>query len=151
MIKIAFDIGGVLSKYPKEFKQIIKCLHMGNLDNLRFSTEELVEIHIISDIKPKEKATKFVHDNGFAIPYNRIHVADYEKYGENCKAVLCEELGIDIMIDDHMGYLNEPGKPPVRLLVMPDQYKPYYHDSWKTDGSEGDFGRNKYSEEIHNE
>lgn len=148
MLKLAFDIGGILSKYPNEFKQLVRCIQMGNLENLRFSKDELVQIHIISDIKPHSKAVKIVHDNGFNIPYSRIHVADYEKYGENCKAVLCKELDIDILIDDHIGYLSEPNCPPIRLLMMPDQYKPYYNDGWKTDGSEGNFGRHKCSEDI---
>jgi len=52
----------------------------------------------------------------------------------------CKELGIDILIDDFIGYVAVEGAP-VRLLVMPDATKPYYDPNWKTDGSEGDFGR----------
>lgn len=47
-----------------------------------------------------------------------------------------------------MGYLSCGGKPPIRLLMMLDPYRPYYHDKWVTDGSEGDFGRTKHVETL---
>lgn len=75
--------------------------------------------------------------NGLDTPF--IYSADYKTHGENCKKVLCEHLCIDILIDDFIGYIAEGDF--VRLLVMPDPRKPYYSDDWKTDGSEGDFGR----------
>ena len=51
-----------------------------------------------------------------------------------CKAVLLSELKIDIFFDDFIGYLawdSSLGPAPIRLLVMPDPYKPYWADSWK--------------------
>ena len=92
-------------------------------------------------MKPHEKAVAFCHDNGFYVRAENIISADYETHGENCKAVACEQLGIDILIDDFPGYVAQIGSPRVRLLVMPDPSQPYYHDDWKTDGSEGEFGR----------
>src|SRR5947207_14729774 len=70
------------------------------------------------------------------IPFckQRVRSADYKTHGEMCKAALCEQLGIDILIADFPGYVAA-GKH-VGLLVMPNPREPYYHDSWKTDGSE---------------
>jgi hypothetical protein len=129
-MKIAFDVGGVLSKH-KGIRDLFNQLH--------FLRE--VEVYVISDMHPVEKIHEMLKLNG--IDTYRVYSADYKKYGENCKKVLCEELGIDILIDDFMGYLAQGNF--VRLLVMPDPNEPYYSDDWKTDGSEGDFGRRKNS------
>ncbi len=132
MIRLALDIGGVLSRYPDIFRPLV---------SLMLRPDSGVEVYVISDIKPHTKAVAFCHDNGFLVPPERILCADYAEHGEECKAVVCNDYGIDMLIDDHMGYLCDLGYPPVRLFVMPDPKKPYYADDWKTDGSEGDFGR----------
>ena len=44
-----------------------------------------------------------------------------------------------VVADVYAGYLAQGC--PVRLLVMPDPHADYYHPTWKTDGSEGNFGR----------
>lgn len=135
MIKIAFDIGGVLSKYPEVFRPILRALY--------FFTES-IEIHIVSDMHPKDKILKMLSMNGFSfIPAERVHSADYQTYGENCKALLCATLGFDVLVDDFDGYLHNGSH--VRLKVVADPSKPYYADTWKTDGSEGDFGRRRSS------
>ena len=135
-IKIAFDIGGVLSKYPEQFRMLYDIL----------SASPLAEVFVISDMHPLDKMLIMLHDNGFQIDYRHIFSADYETHGEACKAVLCEELGIDMLIDDFIGYLSDGHH--VRLLVMPDSSKSYYAESWVTDGSEGDFGRRKKSDAV---
>lgn len=132
MIRIAFDIGGVLSKHPDIWRRLIGALVMWPND---------FEVHVITDMHPREKSIRVVHENGFEmIPADRIHSADYAGEGEACKAVLCERLGIDVLIDDFIGYVAVPGAK-VRLLMMPDCDRPYYHEQWKTNGTEGDFGR----------
>jgi hypothetical protein len=131
-MRIAFDIGGVLSKYPDVFRPLLSVLH-----------ETEVKVWVISDMHPVEKVIDWLDRNRMTCYRDRVRSADYQTHGENCKAILCEELGIDILIDDHMGYLAQIGSPRVRLLVMPDPSLPYYADSWKTDGSEGDFGRRR--------
>lgn len=135
MIKIGIDVGGVLSKYPEVFKLLIELCE--------FTRHSLgVEVHIISDMHPKSLIKDMLELNGIKFMRDeQIHSADYKTHGENCKKVLCESLGIDILIDDFVGYVAEGNF--VRLLVMPNPYKPYYADSWKTDGKEGDFGRRK--------
>jgi hypothetical protein len=90
---------------------------------------------------PAEKMIKMLEDNGFLLPDDHVRSADYNTHGEACKAVLCKELGIDMLVDDFIGYLADGDH--IRLLVMPDTGRAYYDDSWKTDGSEGDFGRRK--------
>ena len=128
-LKVAFDVGGVLSKYPEQFKLLFEIL----------AASPLAEVYVISDMHPVSQIVKMLDLNWWCNA--RIYSADYKTLGERCKAVLCEELGIDILIDDFVGYLAD-GKH-IRLLVMPDSSKPYYADEWKTDGSEGDFGRRR--------
>jgi hypothetical protein len=130
-LRIGFDVGGVLSKYPQIFKPLLQVLH----------DSKDTEVFIISDMHPKHKITDMLQLNEILYHQERVLSADYTKHGEMCKAKLCEEHKIDILIDDFPGYVAA-GKH-VRLLVMPEPLEPYYHDSWKTDGSEGDFGRRK--------
>lgn len=137
VVRIGWDIGGVLSKYPDELRPIFRLL------NLAVG----IEVYVVSDMKPHEKAVAFCRDNGFDIAPERVICADYQAYGERCKEYVCDDYHIDVLIDDHMGYLMMPDgdrgfdRPTVRLFVMPNPDLPYYHDSWKTDGSEGHFGR----------
>jgi hypothetical protein len=129
-MKIAFDVGGVLSKYPAVFRGMIEVLLAGGAD-----------VYIISDMHPERKIWEMLTLNGIKIGRAAVYSADFKTHGEMCKAILCESLGIDLLVDDFPGYVAH-GKH-VRLLVMPDPHEPYYCDSWKTDGSEGDFGRRK--------
>jgi len=130
-MKIAFDIGGVLSKYPHVFRPFIQAIVDGGG----------VTVHVITDMHPTEKAIDMLRKNGLCPPIGEsfVHSADFLSHGEMCKAILCEQLGIDILMDDFPGYVATGDH--VRLLVMPQPTEPYYHDDWKTDGSEGAFGR----------
>ena len=131
-MKIGVDIGGVLSAYPEEMHRLIASfVHNGH------------EIHVITDMHEREETLTQLRDNGFGyIPAERVHNADYAKYGEMCKQVLMRDLGIDIHIDDFPGYMawdSSLGKAPLRLLVCPDAFRPYWHPDWKCSGAE--FGR----------
>ena len=131
-MRIAFDVGGVLSKYPSVFRPLLEVLHYhGNAEG--------IEVWIISDMHPEQKIIDMLELNGVAFYKHRVRSADYHTHGEMCKAVLCKELRIDLLIDDFPGYVAAGDH--VRLLVMPHPTEPYYHDEWKTDGSEGAFGR----------
>jgi hypothetical protein len=133
MLKIGFDIGGVLSKYPSIFKEFIACL-------------KDAELYVITDMHGKEEVLEILRLNGIQIPEDHVYCADYTTYGEMCKAVLIKELGIHIFFDDFVGYLNwdsSLGPAPVRLLTMPDPWKPYWCDEWKTTKNQ-DFGRRRY-------
>lgn len=139
MIKVAFDIGGVLSKYPEIFRALLAKLTEPGVG-------QVVEVHVISDMHPKEKIIEVLTLNGFMGYFTpeRVHSADYDEYCEGCKAILLEELGIDVFFDDFIGYVT-PGGAPVRLLVMPDHEKPYYADSWKMPEGEPEFGRRRFT------
>jgi hypothetical protein len=129
-LKVAFDIGGVISKYPEFFIPLIKTLH----------ASPDFEVHIITDMHVRGTTLTLLemNDLGF-IPHERVHNSDYQAYGELCKSVVLQEQGIDMFYDDFPGYLTEGC--PLRLQVLADPRRPYFHDDWKTDGSEGNFGR----------
>jgi hypothetical protein len=129
-VKIGIDIGGVISKYPDFFRKFIDQL---------IPTD--IEIYIVSDMHDKDKMIRMLNMNGICVPDERVISANYAEYGEHCKTKVCEDLGLDVLIDDFIGYVAN-GKH-MRLLVMPNADEPYYHDSWKTDGGEGDFGRRR--------
>lgn len=129
-MRVGFDVGGVLSKY-ESLKRLYRFL----------SETPGVEVFVISDMHPKESIIKMLSMNHLPFIEENVISANYAEHGEQCKKVVCEQLDIDIMIDDFMGYLAQ-GKH-VRLLVMPDPNEDYYSEYWQTDGSEGNFGRRK--------
>jgi hypothetical protein len=153
-MKIGFDIGGVISKYPEEFKNLISsllgCDGQRNSDNT---------IYFITDMHPKDKVMDTLIENGFTGQWitntcycvkeefaKFIHCADYDKYGNMAKAVLIKELGINIFVDDFEGYLqwdSSLGPQPLLLKVQPDAFRPYWSPEWLCDG--GEFGRRFYS------
>lgn len=128
MLRVAFDIGGVLSKYPSIIGAMMQALTKGG-----------AEVCIITDMHDPQQARRMLDENGVnaATP---LHCANYAAHGEMCKAVLCEQLKIDVLVDDFIGYVAEKGAP-VRLLVMPDVNLPYWADEWKTQPEDGEFGR----------
>jgi hypothetical protein len=133
-MKVAFDIGGVLSKYPDIFRPLVKKLLKAEVD-----------VHIITDMHDLGQIDEMLRLNGFDTSTFHIHSADYATHGEGCKAELLRELGIDIFFDDFIGYVAVPGCP-IRCLVMPDATRPYYHESWKGVPGEPEFGRRVYKE-----
>ena len=137
ILKIAFDIGGVISKYPQQMREVIwslkTCGH---------------ETHVITDMHDKEDVLKQLKDNEFEHYFDFVHCADYATHGELCKAVLLRDIKIDMFYDDFVGYTMWPphfGPAPIRMLVMPDGYRPYWHPDWRCSG--GDFGRRVYKGE----
>lgn len=128
-MKISFDIGGVLSKYPEKFRKLIDIL----------LKSEDVEVYVITDMHIHEQSVKFVHGNGFNVADDHILNADFAKYGEQCKEKVIEEYGIDMHFDDFPGYCAN--NKCINLFVWPNPELPYYSDTFITDGSEGSFGR----------
>lgn len=130
-LKISFDIGGVISKYPAEFRMLMATLQQGG-----------AEVFVITDMHPRETSLVMLRENGFDfVPEDHILNADYTTHGEDCKAALIKEHGIQIHIDDFAGYCAHT--EGISLFVWPNPEKPYYHDDWKADG--GSFGRRKKS------
>lgn len=135
-MKIAFDIGGVLSKYKS-----IRTL----LDSLAYAHED---IYIITDMHDMEEILRQLKENKIDVDRNNVYSADYMKYGEAAKAILLRNLKIDIFFDDFIGYTywdSAWGPAPVRCLLMPDPTQPYWSDDWKCSGA--DFGRRRYLRE----
>lgn len=133
-MRIAFDIGGVISKYPEIFRPLMLQLqHAGT------------EVYIITDMQKRDAILELLRINDFDfVPSTNVYSASYDEHGEACKAVLCEQLQIDMLFDDFIGYTTPQGAA-VRLLVMPDCEQPYYADSWKTPESVEQFGRRRYT------
>lgn len=121
--KLGIDIGGVLSKHVDFLRTLINF----------FSDREGagIEIHILTDM-PWSKARELLALNNVRVPEARIHSCDYATHGDGCKAEVAREIGLDALMDDHMGYLAMAGAPMLRLFVMPDPSQPYYDPAWKT-------------------
>ena len=134
LIKAAFDIGGVLSKYPSEMRTVMEAFHNSGT----------VEVWVITDMHDREDTLKQLRDNGFGfIPEERVLNSDYARYGDFCKAMLLKQHGIGMLVDDFGGYVawdSQLGPAPIRLQVMPDPFRPYWHDTWR-ENSGCDFGR----------
>lgn len=135
-LRAAFDIGGVISKYPVEFHRLLRSLLVAG-----------AEIFAITDQPDRGEVLQQLANNGFGfIAAERVLCADYASHGEMCKAILLRDLEIDFLVDDFAGYLawdSSFGPAPIRLRVEPDAFRPYWHPSWICEG--GDFGRRFYS------
>lgn len=129
--KIGFDIGGILSKFPEAIAFYRACL-----------ASPLMEVHIVTDM-PKDKALAMLALNSIEHDVAHVHSGDYAEHGEECKAEIAKTIGLDAIVDDSIGYVATPGAPALRLLAMPDPTRDYYHPTWKTDGTEGNFGRRR--------
>lgn len=140
-MRIAFDIGGVISKYPDQFRMLIIKLLEPTETGIK------CDVFVITDMHKKDDIMTMLHDNGFdMISEDHVYCADYQKHGEFCKAVLLKELNIDLFLDDFIGYTqwdSSLGDAPVRLLVAPDGFKSYWSEQWKT-RDKSDFGRRVY-------
>jgi len=133
-MRVAFDIGGVLSKYPAQFKDVMS----------RFAS---FEVFIISDM-PREKIIKLLRLNKIlGVDGVNIYSADYNTHGDGCKVELLDQLKIDLFFDDHIGYIatSVPGAyPTIRCLVWPNAGLPYRADDWIVPDDEPEFGRTTY-------
>lgn len=127
-LKVSFDIGGVLSKYPNVFRQIVEALQLGG-----------IEVFVITDIHDHAQSVKLVQENGFNIPADHILNSDYTAYGENCKAFTIAQHKIDLHVDDFPGYCAHT--QCVSLFVWPNPKEPYFADDFKADASESNWGR----------
>jgi hypothetical protein len=136
-MRIAFDIGGVLSKYPKQFHWLMTSLAVN------------MELFVITDMHDKNEVMKMLRENNVEVHESRVFCADYKTHGEMCKAILLKELQIDIFIDDFLAYTSWDssfGPAPIRLLIAPDPFRPYWADEWKCEGA--DFGRRKFTTQL---
>lgn len=95
-MKIAFDIGGVISKYPGQMKTMMKALIAGG-----------VEVFILTDM-PQTTAIPMCRLNGIDfIADDHILSADWGLHQDSAKTVVMKERSIDILIDDRPDYVAE--------------------------------------------
>ncbi len=91
-------------------------------------------MHVLTDVLPP-RSIALIHENGYPVPVERIHSADYAAHGPACKAVMAKELGLAVLIDDHLPYLNPVqrvcGDATLRLYVMPDSNPDLFHPDIK--------------------
>lgn len=123
-IRIGFDIGGVLSKHPAFFRPLIEALN----------AHPDFEVHVLTDVQPP-RSIALIHENGYPVPAERIHSADYATHREACKAVMAKELRLDVLVDDHLPYLDPIqrvcGDATIRLHVMPGSNPDLFHPDIK--------------------
>ena len=130
-LRVAFDIGGVITKYTSQVRALMQALLAAGH-----------EVLVITDMHDKAEVLSMLALNDFGfVTESNVYCADWKQYGEACKAVLCGRLSVDILYDDFIGYVSVPGKPVMRLLVMPDPYYPYWSETWKTLPGQEPFGR----------
>lgn len=138
-MKYAFDLGGTVTKYPEIFHCMIVSLQSSGWN----------QVFILTDMKDRANVRELMKLNGLEhhVLDSQIHLADYDRHGEACKAIVMRDLGIDVLVDDHGGYLvwPWPEPAPLRLLVTPDPRRPYTAPTWKTPDGEG-FGRTAFVE-----
>lgn len=139
-MRIAFDIGGVISKFPNEFADMMAAF---------WRAEHL--IYILTDMHDRDEVERMLKDNGVMRHIRspgHILIADYATHGEAAKAVILRDKGIDVFVDDFPGYLvwPWPTPAPLRLQVMPDPRRPYWHPGWACNG--GEFGRRVFTSDT---
>lgn len=118
--RIAFDIGGVLSRHPKIFRSLYDACE----------ESPLWEVYVLTDM-PRDRATELLALNGYRVADERLLCADWSTHQEQCKAVEAESALIDVLVDDHLGYIISD-QIPVGLLVVPRPKKQYNDPSWRT-------------------
>ena len=122
-MKIAFDIGGVISRYPKQMLEMMTALIKGG-----------TEVHIITDMNQQDALTT-CKENKILDIINRknIHSADWSANGDKCKTEICENIGIDILIDDRPDYCAQGNF--IGLVLSPRPDTQYYAPTWKNAGT----------------
>ena len=117
-MKVAFDIGGVISRYPECMRWLIAALIRGG-----------AQVYVLTDMK-KEDALAALRENQLIHLFAEDHVlsADWSDHGDLCKSVVCEREGIRVLIDDRPDYLAHGDF--IGLALSPRPRVPYYHPTW---------------------
>ncbi len=118
--KIGFDIGGVLSAYPEQFKTLINALEQS----------PHFQVYYITDM-PRATAEELLTLNEIQHNPERLLCADWNSHQNECKTRLANEVGLDFLVDDHLAYLIGETNA-LGLLVVPKSKQPYNHQEWKT-------------------
>lgn len=118
-LRIGIDIGGVISRYPDQMKELIRVLDRGG-----------AYVYIVTDMNPQDAALACCENglDGSTSGVEYVVSADWSKHGDLCKTIEAEEWGLDIMIDDRPDYVAEGDF--IGLCLSPRPNVPYYHPSW---------------------
>jgi hypothetical protein len=134
-VKVAFDIGGLISRYPNMMKELMSSLIRGGS-----------EVFILTDMNPRDalaacrenglmgfighkgipKSMDVEHD--WSIRESWILSADWSRHGDLCKSELMELYEIDILIDDRPDYAASGDF--IGLVLSPRPDVPYYSPEW---------------------
>lgn len=110
---VAIDLGGVVTRYPREIRYLVESLLAGGS-----------EVHFVSDC-PLETMDRILIDACIAT-HERIFYHSVEWTGDESKSRVLKQIRADIFIDDHLGYiLGADGACKIRLLVVPSPSEPY--------------------------
>lgn len=120
-IRVAVDMGGVITRSPDTFRLLMYSLEMGG-----------AEVYVLTDMTDRALVMELLQKNRFRLPEERVLCADYATHGERCKAVLIEKHQIDVLIDDHPGYCAAKHRA-LSLFLWPNPDEPYYSDDFKGD------------------
>ena len=128
-LKVAFDIGGVFSRYPDQFRAMAWALRAGG-----------ATVFLLTDMNPAD-AERCCRENDLFPLVGSIGVplfgadlmpwvlsGDWSCDGDRCKQVLMEEHGIDVLIDDRPDYCADGDF--IGLVLSPRPDEPYYHPTW---------------------
>ena len=116
-MRVAFDIGGLISRYPEQMKTLMQALIRGG-----------IEVHIMTDMNPKD-AMNAVLENGITfVDPRHVHSCDWSQHGDLCKTEMMAKMGIDVLIDDRPDYCASGDF--IGLVLSPRAHVPYYHPTW---------------------
>jgi hypothetical protein len=119
-MRISFDIGGVISRYPKQMKMLIWAL-----------LQSCIDVYVVTDM-PWPTARELLNSNGFdCIDDDHLKSADWNTHGDRCKAMLLKQLAIDIHFDDYPAYCVTDCDT-IGMFVWPVPSKPFSAPGWKT-------------------
>lgn len=123
-MRIAFDIGGVISRYPKQMKEMIKSFIQSGHD-----------VYIITDMNPTDALSACENNDILltGIKQENIISANWSEHGDLCKSVVMKNLSIDVMFDDRPDYIYEG--VPIGFFLMPRPSMPYYAAEWNSGAS----------------
>ncbi len=136
-LTIAFDIGGVISRYPEKMKQLMAVLIKGGA--LVYILTDMNPVDALAAVRANGLMHLIGHDRLLSDPYfqsarNRyILSANWSRDGDLCKTRIMEDEGIDFLIDDRPDYAAKGDF--IGLVLSPRPDVPYYHESWSNTGT----------------
>lgn len=117
-MKIAFDIGGWISRYPDLTREMMACLERGG-----------AEVIVMTDMPCDTSHTVLAMNDFIAtVHFSSVVNVDWNLHKERSKAEACREHGVDLLIDDYAPYCVGDGF--AALMVWPKHEHPYDAAEW---------------------